>query len=264
MTARTKKTKPKERTKHTKPSDTLISALLRKHFGNAGVSTLRTAERKFPFRVRADLQRAVERVLGDGAGVRHFCGVHQPYAHEGLDFAALMIHDRHYPPVAVPPHYEEVDIGEERPVRCLRVGLWLLEHDRSKYAVLLSPHVQHGQVLGVRFQIATADDAEGVRNADSFFKALESAVSDARSYRGKILSLEQDEHYSGQSTGIKVHKLRSVDRDQVILPRRTLDLLDRNVVRFVQRRDWLRALGQATKKGILFYGPPGTGKSHTI
>src|SRR6185436_7139140 len=44
----------------------------------------------------------------------------------------------------------------------------------------------------------------------------------------------------------------------------TLDLLDRNVIRFVTQRPRLAALGQATKKGLLFYGPPGTGKTHTI
>lgn len=257
-------TKNAKTKKKSQPGDTLVSDLLRRHFGNVKVTALRIAERRFPFRVRADLQRAVERVLGGAAGVRHFSGVHQPYSHEGLDFAALMVRDRNYPPVAVPPHYEEVDVGEERPVRCLRVGLWLLERDGKRFAVLLSPHVHYGQIKGVRFQIATADDAAGIRVTEAFFKALESAVGDARSYRGKILSLEQDEHYSGQSTGIKVHKLRSVERDQVILPRRTLDLLDRNVVHFVRRRDGLRALGQAAKKGILFYGPPGTGKSHTI
>jgi ATP-dependent 26S proteasome regulatory subunit len=77
--------------------------------------------------------------------------------------------------------------------------------------------------------------------------------------------LEASEHsYSGESSGIKVHKLRTVERDQVILPRKTLDLLDRNVIQFVRQRPQLAKFRQATKKGILFYGPPGTGKTHTI
>jgi ATP-dependent 26S proteasome regulatory subunit len=70
--------------------------------------------------------------------------------------------------------------------------------------------------------------------------------------------------YSGESSGITVHRLRKVEREQVILPRKTLDLLERNVVQFVCRRSRLAALGQATKKGLLFYGLPGTGKTHTI
>jgi cell division protease FtsH len=50
----------------------------------------------------------------------------------------------------------------------------------------------------------------------------------------------------------------------VILPARTLELLERNVIRFVGLRSRLNGLGLATKKGLLFYGPPGTGKTHTI
>jgi hypothetical protein len=240
------------------------------------------AERRFPFRVRADLQRAVDALLGGGvagtegetatpsaargAFVRRFCGVHQPYSHEGLHFSSLLVsQDRHYPPVVTPPHYEEVDVGEESPVRCLRIGLWLLEHaDGLRQAVLLCPHESFGRSEGLRLQIASPDTPSAVAAGDALFKAVEAAVHQAPSYRGKILSLEQGESYSGYSSGIKVHKLRTVSRDQVILPRKTIDLLDRNVIDFVRRRAGLRALGQATKKGLLFYGPPGTGKSHTI
>jgi ATP-dependent 26S proteasome regulatory subunit len=58
--------------------------------------------------------------------------------------------------------------------------------------------------------------------------------------------------------------LRTVKREQVILPESTLALLDRNVIRFVKQRERLAHFQQATKKGLLFYGPPGTGKTHTI
>jgi ATP-dependent 26S proteasome regulatory subunit len=43
-----------------------------------------------------------------------------------------------------------------------------------------------------------------------------------------------------------------------------VELLERNVIRFVDQREQLRCLRQSTKKGLLFYGPPGTGKTHTI
>jgi ATP-dependent 26S proteasome regulatory subunit len=61
-----------------------------------------------------------------------------------------------------------------------------------------------------------------------------------------------------------VHQLPPVAREQVILPERTLKLLDRNVIHFINSRDALRRFGQSTRKGILLYGPPGTGKTHTI
>ena len=116
----------------------------------------------------------------------------------------------------------------------------------------------------MKVQVATPNDPQGYRVSQDFLKRLEEAVHKAESYRGKILSLEPGEPYSGKSSGILVHRLTPVDRDQVILPPNTLDLLERNVIRFVGLRSRLSGLGLATKKGLLFYGPPGTGKTHTI
>jgi ATP-dependent 26S proteasome regulatory subunit len=50
----------------------------------------------------------------------------------------------------------------------------------------------------------------------------------------------------------------------VILPEKTLGLLERNVHGFLAQREQLAGLGLAIKKGLLFYGPPGTGKTHSI
>ncbi len=144
-------------------------------------------------------------------------------------------------------------------------GLWFLEQEASKYAVLLTPAGFYNQITGVQFQIATGNDKAGTAIAEAFFRHLEESVLKSESYRGKVLSLEASEHgYSGAATGITVHRLRSVSREQVILPRKTLELLERNVIRFVQQRGKLAQFRQATKKGILFYGPPGTGKTHTL
>lgn len=63
---------------------------------------------------------------------------------------------------------------------------------------------------------------------------------------------------------IRVHKLKKVERDQLVLPNRTVALLDRNVIGFIQQREKLKKLGLPVKKGLLFYGPPGTGKTHNI
>jgi hypothetical protein len=250
-----------------KSSDLLIRDLLRRHFGRGKLAKLWICERQFPVRVRADLHRALDQLLTAKTGVVHFSGVMRPYnSGESLDFAALTVDAAHNPPVAAPPQYEDLDIGEESPIRCLKTGLWLLDRGGQKYAVLVAPSERYGRrATGIRFQIATIYDARSNKLVDGFFRTLEKAVQDCRSYRGKILSLEYEDHYySGQSTGIKVHKLRTVSREQVILPGRTVDLLERNVIQFVRRRGGLARFGQSTKKGILFYGPPGTGKSHTI
>ena len=249
------------------PADSVskIFRLMRAHFAPTSLQNLTIFERQFPFRVRADLQRAIDRLFGSGAVIRHFCGIRKEYDHNGITMSDCVIDSQHSPALSVPPQYEEVDVGDEQPVRCLKNGIWFLRQDKDKYVVLLAPAGRHGWVTGMQFQIAVLNDEAGIRIAQEFFEHLEDSVLKADSYRGKILSLEQsEESYRGQSAGIKVHRLRTVERDHVILPRKTLDLLDRNVIQFVRQRPQLAKYRQATKKGLLFYGPPGTGKTHTI
>lgn len=245
---------------------TSISDLLRAHFAPVAIDDITVAERQFPFRVRADLQRATDQLFGTDTRILHFCGVRREYAHEGVTLSGCIVESRQNPAVSIPPEYEELDIGEDEPIRVLKNGVWLLEKDDVRFAVLLAPKGgRFGQMTGMQFQVGTPNSAEGTAITQEFFRHLEDSLFKSESYRGKILSLEQAEHsYSGESNGITVHKLRTVERDQVILPDSTLTLLERNVIQFVQQRERLAGFHQATKKGILFYGPPGTGKTHTI
>jgi hypothetical protein len=240
-----------------------VRGVLKEHFAPMDVESLNVSERRFPFRVRADLQRSIDRLFA-GATVVRFLGVRREFTHEGLDFPGLLAAG-HYPAVVAPPQYEDVDVGDAEPVRCLKSGLWLLRDGDTRYAVLLAPAMRFGQLTGVSFQVAAPNTEAGWSAAQQFFRQLEQSVLQAESYRGKVLSLEWSEHaYTGQASGIKVHKLRTVGREQVILPRCTLELLDRNVIGFVRNRPKLAKFRQATKKGILLYGPPGTGKTHTV
>jgi ATP-dependent 26S proteasome regulatory subunit len=79
-----------------------------------------------------------------------------------------------------------------------------------------------------------------------------------------VNSLENYYDYSGRGGAVKVHRLHKVRREDVILPEKTLALLDRNVTKFVAVREYIKGLQFSAKKGLLFYGPPGTGKTHTI
>ncbi len=243
---------------------TRISMLLAEHFAPESLADLAITVRKFPFRVRADLQRTVDRLFDAPIDVSGFFGVKRDRTYESMTFSDLLYSDPHNAALAVPPEYEELDIGESEPVRCLKTGIWLAQQDGQKFAVLLAPAVRHGEPEGVQFQIAVMQGTDGVRITQQFFKQLEEAVAKSESYRGKILSLEFRDHYSGMSSGICVHKLRTVEREHVILPKTTLDLLDRNIINFANQRKRLAEFGLSTKKGLLFYGPPGTGKTHTI
>lgn len=246
-------------------SSTPVAGLLRSHFRPIAVSDITITERRFPFRMRADLQRTINKLFGDEFTVHHFFGVRNEYSHGEPSLSDCILESIHNPAYSVPPEYEELDIGDDEPVQVLKNGLWLLESDDVRFVVMLSPCGQYGQVTGMQFQVGTPNSPEGTKLIQQFFKALEDAVARGESYRGKILSLEQSEHsFSGESNGITVHKLRNVQRDQVILPSETLTFLERNVVDFARNRARLSDMGMSKKKGILFYGPPGTGKTHTI
>jgi hypothetical protein len=243
---------------------TEIHGLLRTHFTFYPLERLAVSTRTFVSRVRPDLQIALSEMFDDSPHVAHFSGARTEYSLRGLDFGALTAPGR-CAPVIAPAEYEAVDVGEAEPARCLRIGLWLLNEEGERYAVLMSPTSRHDDdVNGVRFFVATRDTPAGKAAAARFFDRLETAVASSRTYRGKVLSLDRGQWYSGRSTAIQVHKLAPVTRDELILPETTVQLLDRNVLTFCRRRAQLAARGQSVKKGLLFYGPPGTGKTHTI
>jgi hypothetical protein len=242
-----------------------FSLLAQHHFYPTPLEDIMISERDFPFRVRADLQRALDRLFDSETRILDFFSVRKERSHGEVTLADCFVTGIYDPPISVPPKFEDIDVGDEQPVRCLKSGLWFLERGSDRFVVLLSESGRHRCVPAIQFQIGTVNSPEGTRIAQDFFECLEESVLKSESYRGKILSLEgSDYSYSGEAFGIKVHKLRTVEREQVILPKQTLDLLERNVIQFVRQRPQLARFCQATKKGILFYGPPGTGKTHTI
>ncbi len=231
------------------------------HFAGIPIDRLVATSRQFPGHMRADVQAAIDGLFSVSP-VRFF-GINERHRYETLSIAALIVDDEEGPTIA-PTQYDEVDVGNDTPVKCLNNGLWLGETDGLRYAVVLSAHREHGREAGIRIEIAVPAGAPGAEFVQRCFSELENAVNAARSYRGKVLSLDGDADYRGRSRGIMVHKLPSVRREDVILPEATLKLLDRNVLNFVGSRAQLRRMGQSTRKGILLYGPPGTGKTHTI
>jgi hypothetical protein len=237
-----------------------LQRTMRQHFEGVELSQIVTAARDFPVTSRVDVDRAVTQFQWPDA---RLLGVHSPMNHETPTLAHLFTPGPL--PVDVGPlQYDDEDVGDLEPARCLKNGLWLGRTQDLPFAVFLGPSMRFGQVGGVHVEVAVpAGEAGSVFSAD-FFRDLEARVAAGKTYRGRVISLESYQDYSGRGGSVKVHRLHRVEREDVILPARTLALLDHNVGQFVAARDRIKALRFSTKKGLLFYGPPGTGKTHTI
>jgi ATP-dependent 26S proteasome regulatory subunit len=81
-------------------------------------------------------------------------------------------------------------------------------------------------------------------------------------YRGKAISLAPGQY--GVQALIKFHRLRHVERDDIVFPPGVLDRIERQSLEFSRHADSLAAAGRSLKRGILLYGPPGTGKTLTV
>jgi hypothetical protein len=238
----------------------LRKTLLR-HFG-VSAGEIATAGRQFPITARVDIQRALEDLLGDRPGAR-LLGIISPNHHEPPALAHTLA-GGHFPIDAGPLQHDEIDIGEPVPVRCLKNGLWLSREKDQPFAIMLAPGGRFGLMSGVQVEIAIPAGERGAQFSQELFRDLELLVSKGRTYRGRIISLERHIDPMGGGSMVKVHRLARVNRDDVILPSKTLAMLDRNIAGFMLAREQLKSMRFQVRKGLLFYGPPGTGKTHTI
>jgi hypothetical protein len=240
----------------------LAMSALQKHFGKTPIAEVVTASRTFPMTSRVDVQIALETVRQEEEGGR-LLGCHADFTFQTVTFAN-MVAKSHSPVVISPLQYQEVDVGEAMPARYLRQALWLSKKKTTPFALLMSTAMSHGRESGVHVEIALPAGENGAEISRSLLDRIEALVRKTSSYKGKVISLEVADDYSGRSGPVRVHKLRGVSRDEVILPESTVRLLDRNITEFIKTRDRLQKLGMPIKKGLLFYGPPGTGKTHTV
>ena len=238
-----------------------VYELLEWHFPGCPKEKIVSSNRSFPERVRADLQRAAENLFASRA--IKTIAIHGGYDYEQTTIATLLQQDRNAKTIG-PLRYHDVDVGADEPVKCLENALWLLKDEDVPYAVLLVRQKDMRGLASINIEVATLIGEAGTRLADRYFRSLEQAVAQSASYRGKVLSLEQMDMYSGMASGILVHRIPPVAREDIILPEKTLQLLERNIIQFAQHRASLKTLGQSGKKGLLFHGPPGTGKTHTV
>ncbi|MBV8073076.1 MAG: 26S protease regulatory subunit [Acidobacteriaceae bacterium] len=238
-----------------------LRKILLSHFG-VPAGDIATANRQFPIAARIDVESAIQELLSSHPESK-LLGLISPNPHEPPALAAALA-GHHFSLDAGPLQHEEIDIGEQDPVRCLKNALWLARNRDVPFAIIMAPGGRFGLRAGVQVEVAVPAGVRGAELSQAVFRDLERAVAKGRTYRGRVISLDAEIDPFGGASLVKVHRLAKVAREDVILPRKTLDMLDRNVTGFMTAREHLKSLRFQTRKGLLFYGPPGTGKTHTI
>lgn len=244
-----------------------IAYRLQDFFGVSDSSRIRVRQRSFPSHVMPDVKDGLDRWLSEIGASPSPVGVplrETMFSNNGI--ASLLAPTDGWPQASA-VEYLAFDVGDDRTVECPAHALWLFDVRHLKVAVFWTQTMSHsanGWVTRVKIEIAHLTETAGDHLAETLFARIEDGVRKSTTYRGKVLSLESRDDYEGHAGGIMVHRLRRVERADVVLAESTLALLERNLLRFVAQRDALRRIGMPTKKGLLLYGPPGTGKTHTI
>ena len=239
-----------------------LRKVLRKHFRGRPLGEIVTAAREWPVTSRVDVQTALEQLFEHRLGAK-MLGIHSQMGQETPTLAHLF-GGGPFPIELGPLQHDEVDTGDSTPARCLKNALWLSAEEHLPFALLLGPSMRFGQVGGVHVEIGVPAGEQGAKFSQQLFRDLELRVAAGRTYRGRVISLESYYDYSGRGGAVKVHRLHKVNREDIILPEKTLTVVDRNVGKFIAARDHIKGLRFSAKKGLLFYGAPGTGKTHTI
>ena len=227
---------------------------LHSHFGE-DPSTLPVVSHDFPLSRHPDLQVAMDAYLStDGRSVELLgIGADQFQAEFGVSLSQLVSPSvtGRAPLVQGPVEHSEVKLGEEEVISCIQRGLFLIDDDAGRLAVLLA-RARHG---GLRIE-AMAPQAEV---AEKFLAELRASMREQSVYRARVLSLTA----GGGGVNINVHKLPHLERGQIVLPEGLLDRVERHTAGVARHADALVAAGRHLKRGMLLHGPPGTGKTLT-
>lgn len=252
----------KDPTQVTPPGTSSLKAhhILREHFAGDDLTQLVIVKREFPSYLRVDVQRAVD---AEAVKARRV-GVHSRHRWDSADLASL-ISERDQAKVVGALQFDDIDIGEGEPARLPTNCLTLFRRGDIPLATWVNTRPDDMQQPQLAVEIAAPGGEAAGREVAAILAAIERAVFEGRSYRGKILSLEASETYRGQSpSALTVHHREPMEESDLVLPAAVRAALERHIVAFAAHRAALVALGQSGRKGVLLYGPPGTGKTHTI
>jgi AAA+ superfamily predicted ATPase len=151
-----------------------------------------------------------------------------------------------------PVEYKDTPVGDGE-LACVTRGVYLF-HDAAGEPLTMLFMLEDTYRTRLHVEVMARERPM----AERFTRKLADRVRLGKAYRGKVFSLEQD---CFGATSVKFHQLPPITRDDIILPQKLLERIERHTVSFARQAERLKACGRHLKRGILLHGPPGTGKT---
>ena len=162
-----------------------------RHFAPHSAHEMHATSRSFPIRQQADLQQALDALLGERQVPDTFIGIQAHSRHEAVGFSTLLERGGRRVEIA-PPQYEEIDIGQGESVRCLKNGLWLLRDRAAPYAVILSQLDDYGRGQSISLEVAVPAGGAGAEICSRVFDAIERNYGVSRGVLTAFWAFETD------------------------------------------------------------------------
>jgi hypothetical protein len=168
-----------------------------------------------------------------------------------------LVHDHGFGIDVGPVRRAVVELDAGRRVTCVTAGLFLIALGDRKLAAMLMRGQRGFDEPGLRLEVIAREQEDGER----FLAGLRELMRERNVYRGKVLALRGGDEMMGRGMSVEFPAVEPVERDQIVLPKGVLDIVELHTIEFARHSETLRRGGRHLRRGLLLHGPPGTGKT---
>ena len=201
----------------------VLMRLLRKHF-DCDPAELPVVEYQLNTVDRPNLHLAIEELFSDRGRVHELVGILSLDEYQTASLGRLTRESSAKRFERGPVEFIDVPLPGGRQLSCVKNGLYLIRERDTPMALLVSlPRHSHPQRIQVEVMAAEREQAE------RFVAELQRLTLHGNAYRGHVLSVEQD---CFQNMTIRHHALPLIRREELILPEKLLQRIERHTLAF--------------------------------